>query len=274
MPAGRSVPQCVREQIVEDLPQPGRIGLQRQCLGSFDVQGDPRARRVGAVRFGELSHDHSRITRPALQQEVPGLRKCEELQVAGDPLHTPRLVEHEPAECRVIETETIVRSFDPTADVRERAAQLVGDIAEQASARRFVSGDFAGHAIERGTDGKPSGVRLFPNGEGEGQLATLTGDALPKERMPVAISATARERVAGTYWTGPMQLRVFADGEQLKAQLTGQDALAIFAESENRFYLTVVDAQLVFAPDSGPVERVTLHQNGAETVFTRSAAHE
>jgi D-alanyl-D-alanine carboxypeptidase len=128
--------------------------------------------------------------------------------------------------------------------------------------------------IERGTDGKPSGVRLFPNGEGEGQLATLTGDALPKERMPVAISATARERVAGTYSTGPMQLRVFADGEQLKAQLTGQDALAIFAESENRFYLTVVDAQLVFAPDSGPVERVTLHQNGAETVFTRSAAHE
>jgi D-alanyl-D-alanine carboxypeptidase len=128
--------------------------------------------------------------------------------------------------------------------------------------------------IERGADGAVSGARLFPNGEGEGQLALLTGDALPQERTPMTLPATARERVVGAYSAGPMQLRVFADGEQLKAQLTGQPAFEIFAETESRFYLTVVDAQLVFAPDSGPVESVTLLQNGAETVFTRSPAHE
>ncbi len=59
------------------------------------------------------------------------------------------------------------------------------------------------------------------------------------------------------------------DGEQLKTQLDGQPAFDLFAETPNKFFLTVVDATLSFAPDTGAVTRVTLNQGPAVIEFTR-----
>ena len=64
-------------------------------------------------------------------------------------------------------------------------------------------------------------------------------------------------------------MKVFLDGDTPKAQLSGQPAFEIFAESETVFFLKVVDASLRFAPDTGTPATVTLSQGGRDTVFTR-----
>ena len=57
------------------------------------------------------------------------------------------------------------------------------------------------------------------------------------------------------------------DGIQLKAQLTGQPAFPIFAESETLFFYKVVEATLEFQKDtSGAVASVRLRQGAIDTV--------
>lgn len=73
----------------------------------------------------------------------------------------------------------------------------------------------------------------------------------------------------GTYAKDGMRMTVSLDGDMPKAQLAGQPAFDIFAESPSRFFLKVVDATLVFAPESGRPDTATLHQGGQELVFTR-----
>jgi len=54
-------------------------------------------------------------------------------------------------------------------------------------------------------------------------------------------------------------------GHQLYAQLSGQPAFVVRASAKDRFFYTVVDAQLAFERDlRGVVVAVTLHQNGID----------
>jgi hypothetical protein len=63
---------------------------------------------------------------------------------------------------------------------------------------------------------------------------------------------------------------VTREGNQLYVQLTGQDKLEIFPNSDHEFFLKAVDAQLTFETGAdGKVMRVTLHQNGADNVAVR-----
>jgi hypothetical protein len=70
-----------------------------------------------------------------------------------------------------------------------------------------------------------------------------------------------------------MNLAIRLDGDQLRAQLTGQGQLAIFPESETKFFLKVVDAQLDFVTDAaGSVTHVVLHQNGIDQKALRTSS--
>ena len=67
-----------------------------------------------------------------------------------------------------------------------------------------------------------------------------------------------------------MSMKVFLEGSQLKTQLDGQPAFDLFAETPSKFFLTVVDATLTFAPESGEVASVTLNQGPAVIEFKRT----
>ncbi len=55
------------------------------------------------------------------------------------------------------------------------------------------------------------------------------------------------------------------EGGQLMTQATGQPKFPVFAESETKFFLKVVDAQLEFVKnDKGEVTHVILHQGGRD----------
>ncbi|MEO6173263.1 MAG: hypothetical protein ABIP02_09110, partial [Arenimonas sp.] len=72
------------------------------------------------------------------------------------------------------------------------------------------------------------------------------------------------------YAAGEMRLKVLIEGTQLKAQMAGQPAVDLFAESPDNFFLTVVDATLKFASGKGSAASVTLNQGGNMLNFVRT----
>ena len=123
--------------------------------------------------------------------------------------------------------------------------------------------------FERDAAGKVAAMRFFPEDEGEGEVVARSDEPLPAAREEVTLPREALERIAGTYALQGAVLTVSLDNDTPRAQLTGQPAFEIFAQSPSTFFLKVVDAVLVFAPDAGKPAQVTLQQGGQETVFTR-----
>jgi len=75
------------------------------------------------------------------------------------------------------------------------------------------------------------------------------------------------EQYTGVYQLAPsFNITIRLKDGQLYAQATGQPEFQIFPESETKFYLKVVDAQVEFNKnEAGEVESLTLYQNGRET---------
>ena len=90
------------------------------------------------------------------------------------------------------------------------------------------------------------------------------------EEIPV--DAETLESYVGIYELAPgFILTVTRDGNQLKAQATGQPQFPVFAKSANVFFYKVVQAQLTFNKNAeNAVASVTLHQGGREIVGKKS----
>jgi CubicO group peptidase (beta-lactamase class C family) len=131
---------------------------------------------------------------------------------------------------------------------------------------------------------KEPGTRLRFQRDAQGRIANLdylprfgmsdTGartDEVPVERQAIRIDSAVLDAYAGVYELAPgFQLTVSRDGDHLFAQATGQEKAEIFPESDTKFFLKVVDAQLVFVRGgSGQAESLVLHQGGRETPAKR-----
>lgn len=96
--------------------------------------------------------------------------------------------------------------------------------------------------------------------------AILYNKPLPKpmvrKEIPLSIEQVAQ--FVGVYEIEKgFEIKITSEKDQLFAQLTGQNALPIFAESELSFFLKVVEAQLQFEKnEKGEVTKVFLLQNG------------
>lgn len=87
---------------------------------------------------------------------------------------------------------------------------------------------------------------------------------LKRRREAIALDEKKLEEYVGTYQlSADFALRIFREGERLLAQATGQDAVPLFAEAPDKFFLKLVEAQLTFRrDDKGKVDSVVLHQGG------------
>ena len=116
------------------------------------------------------------------------------------------------------------------------------------------------------------------NGGAPGQIASKLGTiahgesvVLTSERKEISLPPEQLQRYAGTYSLAPnVDIMVTMRDGQLYAQLSGQRQFPAFAESDRRFFFKVVDAQLEFFPETGPVTHVVLFQNGAERKAMRT----
>ncbi len=100
--------------------------------------------------------------------------------------------------------------------------------------------------------------------------ATIHGDkvTLPSERKEITLSPEVLRGYVGTYSMAPgVDLNVTLEGNHLVTQMTGQEKIPIFPETQSLFFVKVMDAQLEFKKDaSGKVIQVILHQGGHDMV--------
>ena len=94
---------------------------------------------------------------------------------------------------------------------------------------------------------------------------------LAAERKAISVPAAVLAAYPGTYQIAPQfSLVVTLEGDQLMTQATGQSKFPLFGETETRFFLKVVDAQVEFFKDEkGQVTHLILHQGGRKTKGTR-----
>jgi len=86
----------------------------------------------------------------------------------------------------------------------------------------------------------------------------------PTVRTTVPVDAKTLAQYAGTYTLAPnFDLVVTVENGQLMTQATGQGKIALFAESETKFFPIVIDAEIDFVKNAdGKVTQLVLHQNG------------
>jgi CubicO group peptidase (beta-lactamase class C family) len=111
------------------------------------------------------------------------------------------------------------------------------------------------------------------NGRFPGEIAAKLADIahgvklIPiSERKEVTVSPKILADYAGTYeFTPEFSIVMTVEDGHLMTQATGQSKLQLFAESENMFFLKVVDAQVEFVRnDKGQVTYMVLHQGGRD----------
>jgi CubicO group peptidase (beta-lactamase class C family) len=88
--------------------------------------------------------------------------------------------------------------------------------------------------------------------------------ALGAVRSMTVVDQAELAQLDGFYELQPgVVIEITHEGEQLFAQLTGQERLPVYPESASVFYSKVVDARLSFVRgEDGVVERLILHQGG------------
>jgi CubicO group peptidase (beta-lactamase class C family) len=117
--------------------------------------------------------------------------------------------------------------------------------------------------FELGADGTATALTLRQNGREMRGLRVA-------ERTEIVLPPAALARYPGTYRLQPgLDLVITLENGQLVSQATGQAKAPLFAEAENRFFLKVANAQIVFIPDSGRVTELVLTQGGRETRAAR-----
>jgi CubicO group peptidase (beta-lactamase class C family) len=89
---------------------------------------------------------------------------------------------------------------------------------------------------------------------------------LPSEQKEVSVPLEILAAYVGTYELAPdFSIAVTLEGGQLVTQGSGQPKLPIFASSENRFFLKVVEAEIEFVKgEKGDVTHLLLYQGGRE----------
>ena len=99
-------------------------------------------------------------------------------------------------------------------------------------------------------------------------IATVYGwpDFRPIVRASVKVDPAILSSYTGVYELTPaFSITITLEHGQLMAQATHQPKLPLFPESQSKFFMKVVDAQLEFvATEAGPISHLVLHQNGQD----------
>jgi len=121
---------------------------------------------------------------------------------------------------------------------------------------------------EKAIENYKKSVELNPGNENGIKILKELEVNTESSTKELEVDTNLLESYVGNYELAPgFVLTVSRDGNQLKAQATGQSQFPIFPKSEKVFYYKVVVAQLTFnLNEEGMVESVTLLQGGQELI--------
>jgi CubicO group peptidase (beta-lactamase class C family) len=123
--------------------------------------------------------------------------------------------------------------------------------------------------LERDAGGTISGMRLFANGDGDGEVGVRTNEPFPAAAVAMQLPRAALARLAGVYANGGLTLKVYLDGEALKGQIVGQPPVGLRATSPTQFDVEETEASLEFSAGDAPAAEVTMRQGGREMALKR-----
>ncbi|HUP62445.1 MAG TPA: serine hydrolase [Thermoanaerobaculia bacterium] len=144
----------------------------------------------------------------------------------------------------------------------QRSGGPKGEIIPTGNGQFMFKDTFSTLTFTTAPDGKIEKV-LFAGKSAAEERGTRTNEK-PVERKKIAIDPATLARYVGRYELMPnFVITVTSEGGGLMTQATGQPKFPIFAESEEKFFLEVVDAQLTFFfGDDGKAINLVLHQGG------------
>ena len=152
------------------------------------------------------------------------------------------------------------------------------EIGGEAADRWFShGGSNAGYeSLLVGYERNGEGAAVMTNAQGGGRLAAQVMSAIamaydwpdwkPPVRTEVKVNPAVLARYAGTYQLAPSFSVTFTlEGDQLMTQATNQPKFPVYPESQTKFFLKVVDAEVeFFTDDKGKVSYLILHQGGQD----------
>ncbi|MFN3939855.1 MAG: serine hydrolase, partial [Chitinophagales bacterium] len=116
----------------------------------------------------------------------------------------------------------------------------------------------------RHMDNSIKGLMIYDvlGGYGPNDIALKTHIPLPAAKTEIALSADILKKYEGKYdFGGGFFMQIFVKDKILYGQATGQGAIQLYAESETKFFLKIVDATIEFhVNETGVVESMTLFQ--------------
>lgn len=129
----------------------------------------------------------------------------------------------------------------------------------------FTAGNPARFLAVKNASGRVTTLRIESR-IGPAQVFVKTAKSIPSPRKEVALDPKLYDRLAGDYELAPdFIITILRREGRLISQATGQPEVELFPESETRFFLKVVDAQVDFVLDaSGRATGLVLHQGGRD----------
>jgi CubicO group peptidase (beta-lactamase class C family) len=145
----------------------------------------------------------------------------------------------------------------------QRAGQAKSEILAASATEFFFNENPSRIRFIKDSAGAVTGLRLEGR-IGPAQIYTKTAKPLPSPRKEAAVDPKLYDLYVGDYELMPgFTITILKRGNKLISQATGQAEAEIFPESETKFFLKVVDAQVEFVKDaSGQVTGLVLYQGG------------
>jgi len=122
--------------------------------------------------------------------------------------------------------------------------------------------------LERDAGGRVIRARIFPNGDGAGDVGVR---AAPAAAASTPVTRAMLERLVGDYAHAEagLTMKVFFEGEALLAQLAGQDPVTLRPKSPVDFETEESNASVHFPAGSAPAGEATMRQGGREITLKR-----
>jgi CubicO group peptidase (beta-lactamase class C family) len=161
------------------------------------------------------------------------------------------------------------QEFYISRDGNKLFAQRQGGVKSEllaASAAEFFTGDNPARILAvKDAAGNVTKLRIESR-IGPAQVYIKTARPIPPPRKEAAVDPKVFDRLTGDYELAPdFLITILRRGDKLISQATGQPEIELFPESETKFFLKVVDAQVDFVIDAaGRVTGLVLHQGGQD----------
>lgn len=171
-------------------------------------------------------------------------------------------------------------AFEGTYRINEKENRIVARDGEQLTLQRgggrvpmapyaeneFFLPDFSHtrYRFVKGDDGKVKHMVVLDT-SGKEEINPRTGDK-PAEKKGIILAQKDFDVLVGDYQLAPnFILTVRRDGDRYISQATNQGPIEIFAESDTKFFVKVINAELTFQKDAdGKATGLVLKQNGRE----------